>query len=525
MPKRFERAVVIILSVCLCAACGGPAATPPPATPTPVGYFAPDPIFLEWLEDLQRMQMMGPAISPVIHEGSITRQYFVGGELIFDPYAPKEEVFSLASVALQHGISQPPVPIPAMPELKYSNGHVIYPDFLPAIEGMGGLLWTGQPLTDASYNLIFRRYEQYFENVGFYRMEGDSQVHLLAYGAWSCQDQCSQVGVTKQNVVPIDGFIEPPFQGYVSEVGADITGYPVVPAYTNAEGKWQLVLEHMLLEAQQRTDPNSVSPLPLPELLDITPEAPLPYSNDPNMYFYSTDGNTGYEIPIYFWDYLEQHGGIEVSGPPITHYALLQPQMYHQCFSNLCLVYDLTMYPEARIHPEPLGYAYVVKFPSPDQLPTETPAATMPPATVVPTLESSPVAPVTVSPEATAATQATAAPQTAGEQPGMREIALHVWAQYSSVDTQKQQGQMIGIWVMENGRPLENTTPVLVLNSPDGSSQTYEMPPTTPNGQSSLLLPEIKAENGAVFPYRVCITAAEGLRVCGASFFVIWNNP
>lgn len=165
-------------------------------------FYRVDPIFIELLADNNRGSLLGPAISPTIRSGAITRQYFVGGVLVFDPYADPARTFSLVPVAAEAGISEPPVSRPGIPDkIAYANGHIIYPDFVALVDGFGGLYWTGKPLSEVRYNLAARRYEQYFENVGFYRSEDSGETGLLAYGAWRCQQFCSTNGVNSLNAI------------------------------------------------------------------------------------------------------------------------------------------------------------------------------------------------------------------------------------------------------------------------------------------------------------------------------------
>jgi hypothetical protein len=111
------------------------------------------------------------------------------------------------------------------------------------------------------------------------------------------------------------------------------------------------------------------------------------------------------------------------------------------------------------------------------------------------------------------------APPTAG----VRQISLQVWERFLVVE--QQQNQEISIWVLENDQPLSNMAVRVTLKLPDGLEQIYPMLPTDKSGQSSLLLPAIKAPNGTIIPYKACILAAPELSVCVADFFVIWENP
>ena len=72
----------------------------------------------------------------------------------------------------------------------FLNGHVIPGEFFAKYNELGGEDVVGKPLTGMIYSPVYRRYEQYFENLGFYRLANapTGDVQLLAYGSWACKD-------------------------------------------------------------------------------------------------------------------------------------------------------------------------------------------------------------------------------------------------------------------------------------------------------------------------------------------------
>ncbi len=142
------------------------------------------------------------------------------------------------------------------------------------------------------------------------------------------------------NSIDILSYIDPVFQSFVTQYGADMTGFALTEAFASPDGKWEQILENVVLVADSRIDPQSVTLRPLSEKVHIMVEEPRSQGGDPEMYFYPVQENKGYEIPLYFWDYIQKHGGVPVTGVPVTHYSLLAGQVYHQCFTNLCLTYD-----------------------------------------------------------------------------------------------------------------------------------------------------------------------------------------
>jgi len=532
------------LIVLLLVAYLGSACTKAP-TPTPIaefaGQFQVDPVFRAFYDYNGGQDRLGKAISPPRKEGSVTVQFLETAKLVFDQNAPAERKFHLAPLGLEMGIQEPDTPRPASPELHYLNGHTISPDFYPSYEKLGAKL-VGQPLTEEKYNFIRKRREQYFENLGFYRIEGDTQVRLLAYGAWVCGKKCAEGPSLSQAVIDIQSYIDPVFQDFVKQNGIDLTGFALTPAYLSLDGKWEQIFENVVLAADSRLSPQSVSPRPLSEKVHIMADAPRSQSDNPQMYFYPVQGDMGYEIPLYFWDYIQKHGGIAATGLPINHYAMLMDQVYHQCFVNLCLTYDQAVSESARVRAEPLGYPYrVLYYHSPEAegvapggsgaAPALTPAETQPGAPGVKT----PIAPLELtSPTAGAGgrtevtpglpplpTQANNGQQvTTGD--NLHEIDMQVWERYLVVG--QQQGQEISIQVTENDRSMVGVQVEVTVIMPDGNKQLFPMPPTNEDGQASLLLPPMKASNGTIVPFKTCILTTD-TRFCIADFFVIWETP
>jgi hypothetical protein len=90
---------------------------------------------------------------------------------------------------------------------------------------------------------------------------------------------------------------------------------------------------------------------------------------------------------------------------------------------------------------------------------------------------------------------------------------------------EQKQGQEIRIYVAENGQPVSATVAEITVKLPDGTETSHIMPPTDPDGQSSLVLPAIQALNGTIVPFKACIQASPEIRMCVADTYVIWDFP
>lgn len=456
-----------------------------------------DPIFREYYNYLGGEQILGPAISPARKEGNATTQFLANGKVIFDPAAPISSRFRLAPLGLEMDVLEPPIPPPADPNTHYIAGHTIPPDFYLLYEKIGANT-VGKPLTEPRYNLIRKRYEQFYENLGFYRLEGSSDIYLLSYGTWVCDEKCGAESLPGESGIDIRSYIDPVFKNFVDELGTDFSGFALTDAYLSSDGMLEQVLENLVLFTDPSDSSQQVFLRPIAENLNIYMENPRPPGSDPQMYFYEVSNGKGYEIPLHFWQYILDHGGIERLGFPITHYSILMNQIYHQCFTHLCLTYDPNAAEGAQVRPEPLGYAYRVLYYKPELV---TPVSTTP--TALPTFK--------------------AVPEDNRPESEEREISLRIWQRYLVME--QSEGQEIDLRVTENGQPVEGKAVELTVKMPDGSEQVFQMPPTDGDGQSRLLLPEIKALNGTIVPFKVCYRAGEDLKVCVADIFVIWETP
>ena len=353
-------------------------------------HYEIDPMFEEPYEFWGGKEVFGVPISPSQIDGNITTQYFVAGKFIFDKDAPTMSLYRLAPLGLEMGVQEPAVAPPDDPETHYVFGHTIAPEFYPLYQKLGANV-VGKPLTEPRYNLIRRRKEQLFENLGFYTIEGSAKVRPLAYGIWACGEKCSYELVAGQSAIDISSYIDPAFDSFVRNLGADFTGFALADAYQTEDGKWEQILENVVLVADQQANPEEIKLRPLSEKLDIPVDTPLSRTGAPDRYFYTVDGGNGYEIPVLFYEYIEKHGDITLFGPPVTHYRHLEDQIYHQCFQYLCLMYDPSAAQDARVRPEPLGYAYHVLYYQPttkQESEISTPEA--PESDTVPLVEISP---------------------------------------------------------------------------------------------------------------------------------------
>lgn len=481
-----NKLAILLLTALLVTACDVKDGVVVDPEPTVVGAYAVDPLFREFYDHLGGASVIGPAISPSFESGNLRYQYFQAACMEYDPSAPSSERFLLSPLGLEMNILEPAVAEPEGEKELYVAGHIIYQGFTDMYHKLGGARFVGQPLTEVHYNPDKKRYEQYFENLGFFLLEGDppQAVRLLAYGSWKCAEYCQvPPPAVNQIILPVisPGKMSELFAGIVSRLGPVLTGFPLTPPYLAEDGLYEQVYESLVITIDPQNPANIVM-RPLPEKIGILPGEPGSPNGLEDMVFWPTDGELGYNVPQAFFDFILQHGGQEVSGNPIGGLFRATDQVFRQCFTNYCLDYQMgPNVPDAlRIHPAPFGYPYKDLFYHEQD-------------------DNSFV-----------------------QSQDLHQISLQVWEKYPFVASR--QAQRIGVSLFEGNQPLSDVEPVLTLTMPDGSQQSYYFPPTAKDGQTTKRLDPISAPNGTLIPYEVCITSITGESFCVKDSFVIWNN-
>jgi hypothetical protein len=445
--------------------------------------------------------------------------------MVHDPAGITQPNQRLAPIGVQIGYYDPPVPRPERYDVRYVDGHIIYDTFTPMYERLGGMRYVGKPLTEIHFNPEHRRYEQYFENVGFYVREGEGpeQVKLFAYGAWQCPANCRS-SRTGEGIPKTPIKIAPQFSEAVERLGPHLTGFARSEANHTSDGYVEQVFDNVVLIADP-VQPSRVFLRPIAKDLGISPEPLVGPKDDPEFTFFPIQGeDLGYNVPKGFVEFIAEHGGWEASGKPIGERVSWGSNVYRQCFENLCLL-ELLDGPEYfRIHPDQLGYQYTQQSAQPLSIPQvnspvqdagsqtqsseqaySTPTETVP-AGIIPT-----------QPSVSSASQSNGTSQSSGQ------INIQVWEVAPMVAPN--QNQEIGVSIYENNAPMIGIEPDITVFLPDGSSRGYYMYPTGEDGQTRMLIEPIQAPSGTLIPYEVCVFFPGGQKLCVKDTFVIWDNP
>jgi hypothetical protein len=508
-----------------------PEATVPPESSLYETYPV-DPAFTEFYETLGGQEVLGPAISPVLSPAGLRSQYVEAGLMQYDPEAPPSDRHRMAPLGVDLGVAEPPVPDPGDPAVRYLNGHVIYPEFVPFYERLGGAQFVGRPLTEARHNPERGRIEQYFENLGLYRLDQDDPgaVRLMAYGAYSCDQRCRYPAIS--NSIPgLMPFLPEPFEAKAALLGLEVLGRTLTEPHLAEDGKFEVIFENLVLVIDPPTGPaakdrymhrvllpqvvaqgdtleqagmgaqvpalvwlpvvgngntivaeaQAVNLRPIVTMLGIMADPPGPprEGEAPGlMVFVPVEGELGYYVPFNFHDWISRHGGFEFSGAPITHVSAPEAGRFRQCFTNLCLDFEPTAPERRQLGPAPLGAAYAeLYYQGADEFRKENLLA------------------------------------------GVR---LEVWE--SQPYTTAVQGQEIHVAISQAGVPLSDREPVLTVTLPDNSQEVYRMIPTDEAGQTHLKLAPVAASNGTLIAYEVCLEGIGGGQLCVEDHYLIWED-
>ena len=153
-------------------------------------------------------EILGPGISAISIEEGATRQYFQAGLIAIDPLAAGSDHFRLELLSLGFDITEDIFPKIESTQGRIINVYLIISDFLEIYERLGGARIVGKPISSVQYNPFKGRVEQYYENLGFYRLKNEPVIRTMPYGVYACDKNCRNPELT--NEIPIRQPILPP---------------------------------------------------------------------------------------------------------------------------------------------------------------------------------------------------------------------------------------------------------------------------------------------------------------------------
>lgn len=456
-----------------------------PTTPSlEAGTYSVDPVFREFYASLGDRDLLGPAITALFHHRGKQCQYTQNVLMCFDPLVQGIDRFSLYPLGKTLGVNEEPVAAAAGSLVV--NGYVIYEEFETLYHRMYGPLYVGSPLTQPRFNPNKNRIEQFFENVGFYRNIDDphGEVYLLSYGVFTCSSDCRFSAPASALVVQPAGAVEQPYLTRIVRLGGlTVFGMPLTEPYLAEDGNLEQVYENVVLYAPLG-NPNDVRLRSASQMLEMPSALPVSrqYGEADGVVFYPIKGEAGFHVPVAFDHFIASHGGLEISGPPLSDVIQIGENLFRQCFQNYCLQYDNNPGVTQRVRMTALGSDYMRKF----QVQASSDNAFAIDAETVTILAN------------------VTNPRLPSDQPQQFELLV--------VRSQDQQ-------------PVSNIEASLTLTLPDGTQALYNLPATDAMGRTSLVIAPLQAApaNGSVIAYKMCLNIPARQPVCASESYLIWN--
>ena len=475
LSKPLTSAGFHLVATCLIALFLAACSTSGPPDPlAKSGPYLIEPLFQEFYDFLGGQERLGVALTPVIIETNTQKQYVESALMLYNPELPVSEQYALAPLGEVLGVWDQPVADANLPGALVVDGYIVYEGFVPMYEEMGGRRYVGRPLTGVRYLAEQNRVEQYFQNMGFFiDLDDPAEVQLMAYGQLACGEICDAVAAQPAAIVQIELPYGEPFISAVSRLGDGFVGRRLAGPYQAADGSLEVIYENLALFANP-DQPETAAARPILALLGFTPEPMTTRLDNPNIMFYGIDGEFGYNVPIFFSDYISQHGGFELFGQPIAEIKMQADGSGTQCFANACLRYVQGN----GVTPLPMGAEYKAQV-----------------------NDQSAIQPVAA----------------AGE------IRIRVWEDHSQISSAEE--QVIHASVFAGTHLMAGLQPYLELSLPGGSTSIYQFPPSDAGGQTQLALPPIHGQNGTLIPYTVCLEGFGVAAVCASESYMIWGNP
>jgi hypothetical protein len=354
------------------------------------------------------------------------------------------------------------------------DGHPV-PETVYAYYQQVGADVAGPAMSGYTLNEETGRFEMIFRNMGIYVDPEDpsQEVHPMPLGMvyyYNKPGPTPQPGLN----IPLSPLILEMFDAEAAALGQEITGSQLVSLAIDPNGYATRLFENVVLKIDPE-NPDQVSLLPVPELVGMPVNPPVPQINDPRYIFVKTAGELGHNVPQDFWEFIRSHTTIDITGDPQTEifYPPGTQDMIRQCFRYMCLDYNMAT---GEIAVANLGLDYYRQYHA-RLADISTPFS----------------------------------------------VSLNVWEAQPSIPPDEP--QVITVKITQNNLPVINLQPLLEVTLPNQDRQTYQMPPTGLEGDTSIQIPPVQAANGTIIPYQVCVIFADASRYCVSDQFLIWNIP
>ncbi len=453
------------------------------AVVTPTDQVAVSSEFRDLYQSLGNAAELGVAISAPFNQNGLLCQYTVYVLMCFNP-AAHSEADRLFLAPLGQQFHFPTTDPKSAGPLKIFEGfaETYHKKFF-------GVRFVGQPLTGVRYNAEARRLEQFFEKMGFYMEVDDPQhiVHLLPYGTALCREECRASLQKAQTSIGWTKGIEVLNPASLDRLGGyGLYGDPLTIPYLAADGSLEQVLDKVVVYVPVN-NPTTLRLRSLATLLNLPYQDPhrQVYGRSQNVVFYITNGELGYHVPIMFDAFIAQHGGMEISGKPLSDPYPVEAggqQIARQCFENYCLEYTPSAPENQRVQLVSLGQLFMKTLKRDD----------------LQTFKFS-----------------------------NKTVALTAAEQKPQISSLEAQIIQIQVRTRKDKLPISEVESFVTLGLPDNRKLSFDLPPTNASGLAQVSIPPINnTANGTIVPYIVCLnvpTEDPNDHICAYESFLIWN--
>ncbi len=513
-----------------------------------VDTFSVDPLFVDFYEYLGGMNVLGPAITPKQESGELKTQYLSTALMVYDPQAGEGEHYRLAPLGLVLGVAEPAIENPG-DSSSYINGHIIDPIFLNRFEELGGVRIVGRPLTEARYNLDYKRFEQYFENLGLYIRIDDpeDQVRLLAYGAYTCDRNC-RFQPHQWSIPSLKPPLVEPFASKVAEIGSAIVGKNLTESFTTLDGNIEVIFENLVLNLiTDRTEDNqkqfSTTDLPMQDYSGISDQSE---ENEPQPLFLTwlpqvmlstpdltttseTQSSNNLSLPILIVDKDNHTNTVELK-PIVELIGIRRRPLVGDNKNPLMVFYPL----EGNLgHNVPkyfdrfldtLGGLAFTGNPISEVYPLNGGIYRQCFENVCLDFNSmaEPGEQLKLAPLGIIYKQKYFDPKDTQDNSNM-ETEFQLQVRESKAYVTINEGQEIEVLITDDGNPVVGQDATLILTLPDNNQIEYHLHPTDEYGRSNQHIPAISAPLGSLVAYQVCSSTPNSEEICVEDNYLIWK--
>ncbi len=262
-----------------------------------------------------------------------------------------------------------------------------------------------------------------------------------------------------------------------SKLSTSLCGNRIAESFLSQDGMLVQVFENVVAAAPPANPADfHLMPIGKESAYLTTNPGPQLHGGEENVRFLAVQGELGYHVPMIFDQYISSHGGLELSGNPISETTIFeQEKIACQCFENYCLEFHPEAPEENKVTPVRLGERWL---------------------------------------------------EQSGMNTNITPDGLLIQVSEEQVQLPPSESQTIHVYVFQNGAetPVPNVEARVVLATPSGEEFTYITSPTDSQGRASLTVPPMPGvEVGNLISYQVCLNNSSGNPVCAYETYIIWD--